>query len=80
MEAAAMAPESMDDLRPTPLPVVMNISEDYTLRLDLLDSDNVRLKKELSDALRENARLKKQLNDARQDNTLLKDLAAKKER
>ena len=53
---------------------------DPTLRLDLLESDNARLKKDLADAIKENARLKRVLDEARHDNTLLKDLAAKKQR
>src|SRR5947209_3448344 len=80
-------PESSEEPAPVadtaPPPTVLAVStvrDDFALRLDMLDTDNAKLKKQLSEALRENARLKKELDDAKEDNDLLKALAAKKGR
>ena|SRR5947209_5942075 len=73
------SPPAITD-QPAAVPFSMAMEIDYMLRLDLLESDNSRLKKDLADAVKENARLKRVLDEARHDNTLLKDLAAKKQR
>lgn len=69
------------DEMPTPVePVSLTMSGDYMQQIQDLDADNLKLRKQLVDALLENAKLKKQLNEAMQDNSLLKDLAARKMR
>lgn len=69
------------DEMPAPVePVSLTMSGDSVQQIQDLDADNLKLRKQLVDALLENAKLKKQLNEAMQDNSLLKDLAARKMR
>jgi hypothetical protein len=69
------------DEMPTPVePVSLETNPAYMQQIRDLDADNLKLRKQLVDALLENAKLKKQLNEAMEDNSLLKDLAARKMR
>jgi uncharacterized protein with von Willebrand factor type A (vWA) domain len=70
----------MKDPEPAVVPVATHVNDEFMMRLDVLDADITKLKRQLADALKENARLKKELDDAQQDNMLLRDLASKKGR
>jgi hypothetical protein len=77
----AEPPAPVADAAPPPnVLAVSTVRDDFALRLDMIDADNAKLKRQLSEALRENARLRKELDDAKEDNDLLKALAAKKGR
>lgn len=60
--------------------LVSTDGDDESARLNTLETDNARLKRELAAALKENARLKKDLAGAIDDNSLLRDLAARGQR
>src|SRR5690349_20466974 len=62
-EPVAKAPDPVTDTAPPPPNVlaVSTVRDDFALRLDMIDADNARLKRQLTEALRENARLKKEL-------------------
>lgn len=79
-EPSGAAAPVADTAPPPTVLAVSTVRDDFAVRLDMLDSDNAKLKKQLSEALRENARLKKELGDVMEDNDLLKALAAKKGR
>lgn len=58
-------------------PVMVVISDDYEVQIKLI-ADNLMLKQELADALKQNTKLKKQLTDEIRNNSLLKDLAVRR--
>ena len=79
--SAPAPPPPMQEPPPAAVvPVASHINDEFMMRLDVLDADITKLKRQLAETQKENARLKKELDDAQQDNMLLKDLASKRGR
>jgi hypothetical protein len=77
MESSQMIVAPPQPKGPSVKPVQVVTSEDCALQIKLV-ADDLEVKQELADALKQNAKLKKQLSDEIQKSSFLRDLAVRK--